>query len=442
MKIISKFIFFVFIYLLLLFLEWGLGFFYETITPLARYYPLGLDIANKTLNVKQREYQYLDVYNTYGFRGKDFNLKKEAGKKRILFLGDSFVAGQGVAIEERTTAVLQNRLNNDLPVYDIVNVGQVATNPVSYVDNFMRFGIALQPDIIVCGIFLGNDFSNSRLYKSPKLKSSLENKDAVTSEIDIDKYDAGDLFSCSRIRFLMNSFLRNLSGKILSFDYRQLNFCKKYFYAVINRVFADNRIAKKYILRQSYTSLNFWDVYFRQKIDKAWFYNTYNLSNPVNVQKLKNIPQDVITDMYQGYLNPGLMSVLFSKKQKEEKIYYLDDDVENVVDMMTFLRDYSAVKDIEFVVLIYPSIYQMNSSRYSKFLKENCGYTAVPNRLLELEGVSEKFKKSLTEKNIKFVELKPFLEYDDYHQFDSHLNAAGNRKVSEVLYAFLNNTRD
>lgn len=133
------------------------------------------------------------------------------------------------------------------------------------------------------------------------------------------------------------------------------------------------------------------------------------------------------------------MSALFSEKKETKTPFYSEADIVNVVGMLSFFKDYCALKNIKFVVLVYPSIFQMDQKRYSQFLKSNYGYDIIPDRLVELEKIDEIFIKYLQEKRLKFVELKEFLSYDDYHQFDGHLNELGNKKVSEVLYNYLNN---
>jgi hypothetical protein len=56
-------------------------------------------------------------HNSYGFRGKEFNLNTK--KKKILILGDSFAYGYDSEVHERFSEILDNNLEN----YQIYNLG-------------------------------------------------------------------------------------------------------------------------------------------------------------------------------------------------------------------------------------------------------------------------------------------------------------------------------
>ena len=45
------------------------------------------------------------TYNKYGFRGPNWELRKNAGETRIAILGDSYIEGREVAFDELVTSV-------------------------------------------------------------------------------------------------------------------------------------------------------------------------------------------------------------------------------------------------------------------------------------------------------------------------------------------------
>jgi hypothetical protein len=81
---------------------------------------------------------------------------KPAGRVRILVLGDSFTewrdsTGQSFArVAQRALAAAGH------PV-DVVNLGQAGTGLTEYFGNLARYGDRLQPDVVVIGLYLGND---------------------------------------------------------------------------------------------------------------------------------------------------------------------------------------------------------------------------------------------------------------------------------------------
>ena len=67
--------------------------------------------------------EYVLRSNNYGFRcNHDFSLAKQAGVKRILIFGDSYVFGNGVSNEERFTDLME-KLVPDVEIYNFALEG-------------------------------------------------------------------------------------------------------------------------------------------------------------------------------------------------------------------------------------------------------------------------------------------------------------------------------
>jgi hypothetical protein len=144
-------------------LELGLRGFFVAPASLAAHYPLGRGVAGADLRLEQREYDVHLRYNRHGFRDEELPPAKGNGELRMLCLGDSFVEGVGVEVEDRFCDVAERELarRRGGPVVAI-NAGQMATGPSEYFHNLVDFGVALEPDLVIVAIFAGNDFMGGR----------------------------------------------------------------------------------------------------------------------------------------------------------------------------------------------------------------------------------------------------------------------------------------
>lgn len=104
--------------------------------------------------------------NALGYRDKDFDIKKKAGEKRILFLGDSFILGFGVKDDGVVTSILEDKLKksgtvNFLSGARVINAGYAGGfGPDGYYLHLKNEGMKLTPDLVVFSIFVFNDFSD------------------------------------------------------------------------------------------------------------------------------------------------------------------------------------------------------------------------------------------------------------------------------------------
>ena len=102
--------------------------------------------------------------NNYGYRDRDFGAK-QGGKYRIAFIGDSFVMGHNVKIDQTLPSVLQKRLGEQ---YEVFNMGIYGYGPDQQLMRFKKEGKELQPDLVLLGSFPFNDFGD--LYKNQLYK--------------------------------------------------------------------------------------------------------------------------------------------------------------------------------------------------------------------------------------------------------------------------------
>jgi len=89
---------------------------------------------------------------------------KQPGTYRILAIGDSFTMGVGVNGPETFVELLEDRLNEASfggMKYEVINAGVPGFNINQEIITLDERGRELMPDLVVLGIFVGNDISDS-----------------------------------------------------------------------------------------------------------------------------------------------------------------------------------------------------------------------------------------------------------------------------------------
>jgi lysophospholipase L1-like esterase len=97
--------------------------------------------------------------NSRGYRGEEL-VRTPSKRLRILAVGDSFTFGYGVAEADSYPARLARDLRQRVGVdtIDVVNAGFAACYyPDTYYLYLKKRGLALDPDLILVGFFIGND---------------------------------------------------------------------------------------------------------------------------------------------------------------------------------------------------------------------------------------------------------------------------------------------
>jgi len=112
---------------------------------------------NVEVTHRSAEFDYVFRTNSLGFRGRLVPEQKPAGHRRLVVLGDSFVAGVGVSDE----AVFTERLAEALAGrrIDVVNVGRAGTSTIRELTLFRHIGRRFDPDVVLLVYYLGNDLA-------------------------------------------------------------------------------------------------------------------------------------------------------------------------------------------------------------------------------------------------------------------------------------------
>jgi hypothetical protein len=360
----------------------------------AGFYPLGNSVASAKIKMVQREYSINLDYNNQGFRDKEFSFKRGEGERRILFLGDSFVEGTGVSVEKRASNLIQAQLQKKDSRFNVINAAQLATNPITYFENFIQFGVALKPELIVVGVFIGNDFQNSRAFPVPK------------------NYSVVETYSPRRPKDSIPSF-----------------FYFGYLRTLIIGVFSE-----KELLVKSEVTDKFWDFYFKQKVNKDFYIKKSNLPLLQYETFEKLLSKDVVQDFYDGKLNPSyFLSAIYSHEGRGEQLYDRED-LSNVVSIMSVMNDECIRRGIKLVVVTYPDIFQLAPGLYSRHLLETLGMFDVPKSMFQLKDLRLTFLSELEKIGITHIDLTSALSISDYYLFDGHLNEGGQAVAAKLIY--------
>lgn len=94
--------------------------------------------------------------NSLGLREREYAAEKPGGVTRVIFLGDSFTMGWGVAFEDLYSKRLEQLLNAGGGAYEVVNMGTGNYNTVMELELFKWKGLALDPDMVILMFFLND----------------------------------------------------------------------------------------------------------------------------------------------------------------------------------------------------------------------------------------------------------------------------------------------
>jgi len=96
--------------------------------------------------------------NSHGLRSPEIRPKRK-DTTRILCIGDSFTMGHGVNERNSYPRQLEDILNkySEEKKYEVINAGVINYNIENYLLYFKHYGLKLEPDIIIIGLFIGND---------------------------------------------------------------------------------------------------------------------------------------------------------------------------------------------------------------------------------------------------------------------------------------------
>jgi hypothetical protein len=131
-------------------------------------FPRGLFAYDPDLGFRSRAHYPTydrDLTNVFGFNDRDYSLRKTPGIFRVLVVGDSFswVGGR----EGNYTKLLERRFEkyHGSHMIDFINAGYPMTHTGEQLAMLKKFGLQYNPDLVILGFFMGNDFVDANPYR-------------------------------------------------------------------------------------------------------------------------------------------------------------------------------------------------------------------------------------------------------------------------------------
>jgi hypothetical protein len=93
--------------------------------------------------------------NNVGARDVERSLKNNSSKKRVIFLGDSFVEGIMVNMPDRCSNILEKKTGNEH-----LNFGINGTSPIDYYLVYKTLAKKFDHDVVIVGVLPANDFED------------------------------------------------------------------------------------------------------------------------------------------------------------------------------------------------------------------------------------------------------------------------------------------
>jgi lysophospholipase L1-like esterase len=165
---------------------------------------------------EEREFVVPVRINSHGRRDVERPFEKQAGTRRILVLGDSFVEALHVRLEDSFTRVLERSLAGAPTVRptEIISAGVSGYGTAAEVLYFERDGRRYRPDVVLLAFYPGNDIKNN----SPTLEDAFPPQytadgtlERVTSSRPVAK-PGGRLPQWQTYRYLRKTLLTGFPG--------------------------------------------------------------------------------------------------------------------------------------------------------------------------------------------------------------------------------------
>lgn len=101
------------------------------------------------------------AYNSRGFRDIEHARQGADDRSRIVVLGDSFMEGYSVNLQDSFSRVLEDRLSDQGRESEVINLGVGGYGTLQELLVWESEGKQYQPALVLLGVYLGNDLSNN-----------------------------------------------------------------------------------------------------------------------------------------------------------------------------------------------------------------------------------------------------------------------------------------
>ncbi|MEA5499300.1 alginate O-acetyltransferase AlgX-related protein [Limnoraphis robusta] len=336
---------------------------------------------------------YANGNNQFGFNDQDYPLEREPGKFRMLVVSDSFNWAGGK--EGNYTALLENKFTEYYrqSQVEVINTGYPGTHTGEQLEMLKKFGLQYNPDLVVLGFFVGNDFIDA----DPNRKRIIVND----IYIDIDKRE-----------------------ELVILGYPMIGQSRLWLF-----------IQQKYKIFQEAAK------------SKQVLQPTERLIASSSPQNLNINPTPPVEK------SPGILSLeAFLEVEKHRLSFCRKDDLaegkrdkninyilNSVSEMNQILKD----QNIQFIVAIYPDEFQVNPKLFNQVIEE---FELNPNKY-QINCMQDILKQHLEAQNIPYIDFLDRFKTEQQKQHlyllqEPHWNSAGNQLAAEILFENLRKNTD
>ncbi|MBI1798851.1 MAG: SGNH/GDSL hydrolase family protein [Candidatus Eisenbacteria bacterium] len=155
--------------------------------------------------------------NAAGWRDRDYSEKKPVGTRRILFLGDSFVAALEVPLDSTFHKRLERQLNaRALPGHgtEVIALGQGGMGTTQEYLTYRKWGVAYDPDVVAV-LFILNDCGDNWRWPGPGMLRPYFVEDGDSLRLDMSFAETPEYRYLARMApFKQHSSLVTVAAKI------------------------------------------------------------------------------------------------------------------------------------------------------------------------------------------------------------------------------------
>jgi len=344
------------------------------------------------------EFDYTFNANSLGFRGPERSYTKFGDVRRIEVIGDSFVAGYGVADDAVFTIKLEQLLKKDAqkPV-EVINLGRTGSSTIRELDLYTMIGRRFEPDVVVLAYFLGNDLR----------------------EI-VEEHDQDELWA-----WHPRGLIRRAAYALCPNLYFEL--------ALIKQAAAAQARSQPREENEILTVL-------RQRCDER------GMNFETALAAYRKLPDDVRRKLEEGLLSdhqilPACYDPSSIRRALDPDDTYFDRAWPRTERHLNLLRKATEHDGAKLVLLLIPADMQLNAAAQARAAE--IGYEVDPS-WLSGDCRTERAVKAWCEKNsVSFLDLTDNFRKSSeplYFLRDGHFNPAGHERTAALLAALLGDT--
>lgn len=161
-------------------------------------------VPNSICHFKTSEWDVTNAFNSQGLRDEEFSSEKD-GKYRILAVGDSFLMGYGVNIEDSMINIFERDLKTSGKNIDVINAGVNGYSPFIEYLYLMKKGLEYKPDMVIL-FFTMTDFWEDR----QRFSDLATNNNATGAQLENMIKDGSAFFAGPQVVGLKSHLLGNL----------------------------------------------------------------------------------------------------------------------------------------------------------------------------------------------------------------------------------------